>query len=172
MLKFWVIVEGPPALCFVCLLEGVSSSARTSPLIGSSGWTAKAEWQLLPKLEPKQQFPGKASCSEQSGSKVHEELCVRPSRWGICHFLGYQHGFSAIQDFQSLSFYGLPNLLCMWRKGTEFLDLIRLTVVDSARTLFPLDYNASFIYFLNFCIGCCRICYKAFATPLDPWNPY
>lgn len=171
MLKFWVIVEAPPALSFICLLEGVPSSARTSPLIGSCGWTAKAEGQLLPKLEPNQQFPGKASCPKQSGSKVHEEFCVTLT---LRHmpFLGLPTWFSAIQDFQRLPFYGLPNLLYMWREGTEFLDLFCLTVVDSARALFPLEYNASFTYLLNFCIGCCRICYKAFATPLDPWNPY
>lgn len=58
---------------------GVPFSAKTSPLVGNSGWTTKAEWQLLPKLESNQQFAGKAFCSEQSDSKFQEELSVTPS---------------------------------------------------------------------------------------------
>lgn len=50
------------------------------------------------------------------------------------------------------------NLLHKGRKGTEFLNLCFLTVVDLACVLFPLNYIVSFICLLNLCIGCCRIC--------------
>lgn len=63
--EVWGYCGGPPSIRLLSLLGVVPSSVRTSPLVGSSGRTAKADWQLLPKLEPKQQFPGNTSYSEQ-----------------------------------------------------------------------------------------------------------
>lgn len=71
---------------------------------------------------------------------------------------GLQIWFSAFQTPKAFHF--MDNLIyyICGGKAAPSLNLCFLMVVDLKGDLFPLNYIVSFIYLLNFCIGCCRIC--------------